>query len=84
MIENPVQPWIEDDFDLLKADHQLHQHLSEINAHHPIEQPSMQDVVKGLLRIGAAAIILSIVTGMMQVGAVVAVIGTAWLYYRLS
>lgn len=82
VIENPSQLYVEDDFDFLTAEHHLHQRLSDWVS--PAVQPSTYRVVTGVLRIGAAAIILSMVTGMMQAGAVVALIGAAFLYCRIA
>ncbi|MBI5670210.1 MAG: hypothetical protein HZC41_19620 [Chloroflexi bacterium] len=47
------------------------------------EPPSMRELVTALLRVGAAAMILCILTGVRELGIAVAMASTAWLYYRL-
>lgn len=46
-------------------------------------QSSIRDVITGLLRVSAAAMIMCVVTGLQETGIVIAVIGTVWLYCRL-
>lgn len=81
MFEN-VAAGYEGDPDFFIHDSALSGALFEGAANASLEQPSVRELVTGLLRVGAAAMIICILTGVRELGIGVAVVGTAWLYYH--